>query len=140
MKRVKIAPPVITKTKLEWRIALDAFLENLPPPPAPLYAMHAGLITTNRNPMLKHALRLQKDKSLQVKDRQWLSYRSGLKLTPLPLPGLRHVQREQKAAQHPMNHVKIALLEHPAHPVPQHAKPATKESSTISKVVVATIV
>ena len=25
-KRVKIAPPVITKMKLEWRIALAAFL------------------------------------------------------------------------------------------------------------------
>ena len=28
-----------------------------------------------------------------------------------------------------MNHVNIAPLEHPAHPAPQHAKPATKESS-----------
>jgi hypothetical protein len=54
---------------------------------------------------------------------------------PLPHPDLRHVQREQKAAQHLMNRVKIVLLEHPAHPVPHRAKPATKES-LMKKVVV----
>ena len=53
---------------------------------------------------------------------------------PLLYPDLQHVQLEQKAVRHPMNRVKIALLEHPAHPVPQHAKPATK-ASLMTKVV-----
>jgi len=48
---------------------------------------------------------------------------------PLLHPDSRHAQREQKAAQYPMHRVKIALLEHPAHPVPPHAKLATKASS-----------
>ena len=59
---------------------------------------------------------------------------------PLLHLGLQHVQLEQKAVQHPMNRVKNALLEHPAHPVPQHAKPATGESSTTTTVVVVVIV
>jgi len=52
----------------------------------------------------------------------------------------KHVLQEPKATFHPMNRVKNALLEHPAHPVPQHAKPATGESSTTTTVVVVVIV
>ena len=54
--------------------------------------------------------------------------------------GLRHARLEQKAVLHPMICVKTAQREHPAHPVPQHAKPATKESLTTTTVVVAVIV
>jgi hypothetical protein len=67
------------------------------------------------------------------------SCHSGLKLTPLLHPDSQHVQREQKAAQYPMSHVKIALLEHPAHPVPPPAKPATKASLTTTTVVLVKI-
>ena len=59
---------------------------------------------------------------------------------PLLPPDSRYAQLEQKAVLHPMNGVKIAQWEHPAHPVPQHAKPATKESLTTTTVVVAVIV
>ena len=129
LKHATIVPPGITKTRLEWRIVLGAFLENLPPPPAPLYAMNAGLTTTNRNPMLKNALLLQKDKSLQVKDRQRSSYRSGLKLMPLLRPDLQPVQPEQKAARHPMNRVKIARRANPVPKEPPNANRVAKESS-----------
>jgi hypothetical protein len=39
-----------------------------------------------------------------------------------------------------MNRVKIVAKEHPVHPVPQHAKPATKESLMVKVVVLVTIV
>ena len=39
-----------------------------------------------------------------------------------------------------MDRVKIVALEHPAHPVPQHAKPATKESLMPKVVVLVKIV
>jgi hypothetical protein len=39
-----------------------------------------------------------------------------------------------------MNFAKIVPLEHQVHPVPQHAKPATKESLMVKVVVLAAIV
>ena len=82
-----------------------------------------NLIRNNQN-----VIRSKLDQSWPKEDLPRSSYQKGLKLMPLLHPDLRHVQREQKAVQHPMNHVKIALLEHPAHPVPPHAKLATKAS------------
>ena len=67
-------------------------------------------------------------------------YHLGLKLMPMLHPGLQRVQLEQRAVRHPMNRAKIALLEHPAHPVPPHAKPATKASLTITTAVLVAIV
>ena len=61
-------------------------------------------------------------------------------MMPLTPPVLKHVQQEQSAASPPIKRVKIVPLEHPAHPVPPHAKPATKESLTTTTVVVAVIV
>jgi hypothetical protein len=50
------------------------------------------------------------------------------------------VKLEQSATRHPMSPVHNVPLEHPAHPVPQHAKPATKESLTTKWVVLVAIV
>ena len=59
---------------------------------------------------------------------------------PLRPPGLQPALPERKAARHPTIRVKIALLEHPAHPVPPHAKPATKASLTTTTAVLVAIV
>ena len=64
----------------------------------------------------------------------------GLKLMPRLHLDLKRVKPEQSATRHLMNPAKIALLEHPARPVPQHAKLATRESLTTKTAVVARIV
>ena len=103
-------------------------------------AMHVprGIYNLNRNN--QNVIQSKLDQSWPKEDRPRSSCHSGLKLTTLLRPDLRHVQREQKAAQYPMNHVKIALLEHPAHPVPLPAKPATKANSTTTTVVLVALV
>ena len=98
-------------------------------------AMHVPRGIYNLNQNNQNVIQSKLDQSWPKEDLPRSSYQKGLKLTPLIHPDLRHAQREQKAAQYPMNHVKIALLEHPAHPVPPHAKPATK-ASLMTKVVV----
>ena len=55
-------------------------------------------------------------------------------------PDLWHVQREQQEIILQIQRVRIAQLEHPAHPVPQHAKLATKESLMVNVVVLVEIV
>ena len=57
----------------------------------------------------------------------------GLKLMPVLHLDLKRVKPEQSATHHLMNHAKIALLEHPAHPVPPPAKPVTKASSVAKR-------
>jgi hypothetical protein len=109
--------------------------ENLPAKKPVPNAMHVPRGFYNRNRNNPSVFQSKLDQSWRKEDLPRSSYRSGPKLMPLPFPGLRHVQREQKAAQHPMNRVKIAQLEHPVHPVPHRAKPATEESLT-EKVVV----
>jgi predicted Zn-dependent protease len=54
---------------------------------------------------------------------------------PMLPPVLSRAQQEPWEATHPMNHVKIAQLEHQAHPVPHRAKPAIKESLMVKVVV-----
>jgi hypothetical protein len=95
---------------------------------------------TNQKPTPQHALPSKMDKSLQVVDQQRSSYHLGLKLMSMLHLGSKRVKPEQSATTHPMNRVKIAPLEHPAPPVPPHAKPATKASSTTKLVVPAATV
>jgi hypothetical protein len=97
-----------------------------------------GIYNLNRNN--QNVIQLNLAQSWPKEDLPRSSYHKDLKLMSLLHPDLQHVQLEQKAAQHPMNRVKIALLEHPAHPVPQHAKLATKASLMTKKVVLVNIV
>jgi hypothetical protein len=98
------------------------------------------MVHTNQKPTPQHALPSEMDKSLQVEDQRRSSYHLGLKLMPMLHLGSKRVKPEQSAIRHPMNRVKIAPLEHPAPPVPQRVKPATKASSMTKPVVLAAIV
>ena len=64
----------------------------------------------------------------------------GLKLIPVLHLDSKRVEPEQLATHHPMDLVHNVSLEHPAHPVPPHAKPATKESLTTKTVKLAATV
>jgi hypothetical protein len=97
-----------------------------------------GIYNLNRNN--QNVIESKPDQSWLKEDLPRSSYHKDLKLMPLLHPDLQHVQLEQKAARHPMNCVKIALVEHPAHPVPHRAKPATEESLTVKVVVRVAIV
>jgi len=97
-----------------------------------------GIYNLNRNN--QHVIQSKPDQSWPKEAPPRSSCHSGLKLTPLLHLDLSHAQPEQLATCHLMNRAKIALLEHPAHPVPPHAKPATKESLTISTAVLVAIV
>ena len=59
---------------------------------------------------------------------------------PLLHPDFRHAQLEKWETPPQMNPVKIVHLEHQVHPVPYHAKPATKESLIVKMVVLVAIV
>ena len=97
-----------------------------------------GICNRNQNNRLATKQRLEKWLLKEVL--RLLSFQKGRRsMHPTPVVS-KHVPPEPRAMIHPMNRVKIALLEHPAHPVPQHAKPATKESSTTKPVVLAAIV
>jgi hypothetical protein len=105
-----------------------------------LNVINVQRVIYNLHPNNQNVFKSKPDQSLLQEDLPPSSYHLGLELMPLLYPDLQHVQREQKAVQHPMNRVKIVPLEHPAHPVPQHAKLATKESSTITTAVLVAIV
>jgi hypothetical protein len=125
------------------RVPSPAFLvhrEHLPVKKKVWNATNVLRVIYNLNRNNQNVFQSNLDQSWPKEDLPRSSCHSGLKLTPLLNPGLQHVQREQKAAQYPMNHVKIALLEHPAHPVPPPAKPATKASSTTTTVVLVALV
>ena len=113
---------------------------NFPAKKTVLNATNVPWGICNRNQNKQNVLQSTLDQSWPKEDRPRSSYHKDQKLMPLLYPDLQHVQREQKAARRPMNRAKIALVEHPAHPVPQHAKPATKESLTTTTVVLAAIV
>ena len=113
---------------------------NLPAKMEVLNAMHAPRGIYNRNQNNQNVLQSNLDQSWPMEDLPRSSYHKDLKLMPLLHPDLQHVPLEQKAARHPMNRVKIARLEHPAHPVPPPAKPATKASLTTTTVVLAALV
>ena len=108
---------------------------NSPAKQAMLNATNAQWGIYNLNQNNQSVLRSKLDQSWPKEDLPRSLYQKDPKLMPLLHPDLQHVQLEQKAARHPMNRVKIALVEHPAHPVPPHAKPATK-ASLMTKVVV----
>jgi hypothetical protein len=91
-----------------------------------------GIYNLNRNN--QNVIQSKPDQSWPKEDRPRSLYPKDLKLMPLLHPGLRYAQREQKATTLQIKHVNIAPLEHPAHPAPQHAKPATRESLTTKKV------
>ena len=105
-----------------------------------LNAMRVPRGIYNRSQNNQNVLQSKLDQSWPKEDLPRSSYHLGLKLMPMLHPGLQRVQLEQRAVRHPMNHAKIALVEHPAHPVPQHAKPATKENSMTKVVVLVKIV
>ena len=129
------APVVMPNHRRNKRRVFLVHRENLPAKKPVPNAMHVQLGIYNRNRNNPNVLQSNLDQSWRKEDLPRSSYRSGPKLMPMLHLGSQHVQREQKAAQHPMNRVKIVLLEHPAHPVPHRAKPATKES-LMKKVVV----
>ena len=103
-------------------------------------AMHVQRVIYNLHQNNQNVVQSKLGRSWPKEDLPRSSCHKDLKLMPLLHPDLQHVQLEQKAARHPMNRAKIALLEHPAHPVPQHAKPATKASSMTKMVVLVKIV
>ena len=105
-----------------------------------LNAMNVQLGIYNLNQNNQNVLWSTPAQSWPKEDRPRSLYPKDLKLMPPLHPDLRHAQREQRAVRHPMNRVKIALLEHPAHPVPRHAKPATQASLTTKTVVLVAIV
>ena len=113
---------------------------NFPAKKTVLNATNVPWGICNRNQNKQNVLQSTLDQSWPKEDRPRLSYHKDLKLMPPLHLDLRHAQREQKAVRHPMNRVKIVPLEHPAHPVPQHVKPATKESLTTTTVVLVAIV
>jgi hypothetical protein len=126
---------VRTPTTRAPSLAFPVHPVNFPAKKKVLNATNVPWGICNRNQNKQNVLQSTLDQSWPKEDLPRLSYHKDLKLMPLLHPDLQHVQLEQKAARHPMNRVKIALLEHPAHPVPPHAKPATK-ASLMTKVVV----
>ena len=97
-----------------------------------------GIYNLNQNN--QNVIESKLDQSWPKEDRPRSLYHKDLKLMPRTHPVLRHAQRERLETNLQTHCVKIAQLEHPAHPVPQHAKPATKESLMVKVVVLVTIV